>query len=208
LRRICDETGAREVNRAKAFSRIGMGRCRAASAVMPPRDHRRATDTRNWSRSGACAVRRQSKPIPIALETARERVPCGRATQAVHQSDVARDQGRYRRSFQRFPASPSGARSRCSARAWLASRPAARISATCGGKAVRYSNSARESRQRDLAAHAELVGADVSTCRQGTCGLLPDGPRHGSLPAIRTGLAPLGLDLEVLTSHLRRRFRT
>ena len=66
LRRICDETGAREANRTKAFSRIGMGRCQgrycgdAAAEIIVARH-----PTRNWSRSAGCAARRRSSQSPF-----------------------------------------------------------------------------------------------------------------------------------------------
>jgi NADPH-dependent 2,4-dienoyl-CoA reductase/sulfur reductase-like enzyme len=70
LRRICDETGAREVNRAKAFSRIGMGRCQgrfcgdAAAEIIAA-----ATGTK-LEQVGRLRSQAPVKPVPIALESA------------------------------------------------------------------------------------------------------------------------------------------
>jgi NADPH-dependent 2,4-dienoyl-CoA reductase/sulfur reductase-like enzyme len=70
LRRICAETGAREVNRTKAFSRIGMGRCQgrfcgdAAAEIIAA-----ATDTK-LEQVGRLRSQAPVKPIPIALESA------------------------------------------------------------------------------------------------------------------------------------------
>ena len=70
LRRICDETGAREVNRAKAFSRIGMGRCQgrfcgdAAAEIIAA-----ATGTK-LEQVGRVRSQAPVKPVPISLESA------------------------------------------------------------------------------------------------------------------------------------------
>jgi hypothetical protein len=70
LRRICEGTGAREVNRAKAFSRVGMGRCQgrfcgdAAAEIIAA-----ATDTK-LEQVGRLRSQAPVKPVPISLESA------------------------------------------------------------------------------------------------------------------------------------------
>jgi hypothetical protein len=58
----CTSKGSREVNRAKAFSRVGMGRCQGATAATPAP---RSSPPRRVpiEASAGCARRRPVKPL-------------------------------------------------------------------------------------------------------------------------------------------------
>ncbi|MGF6779790.1 FAD-dependent oxidoreductase [Paraburkholderia sp. GAS334] len=100
LRGVVRETGAQEANRAKAFSRVGMGRCQGRFCAHAAAEVIAAEARVPLSSVGRLRGQAPVKPLPMALDASNEVPDCdSQRKQRTHHAQHGRDESNEAREF-------------------------------------------------------------------------------------------------------------